>query len=87
VQIGWGITRCMRGRRPTAGKVNLMKPATGTGFRAVGRVIRSGRALTVCTGELHAHHEGKDIVVALTPTTMMTLLDGGEPSDWPRPRT
>src|SRR5262245_3290771 len=32
-------------------KVNLMKPAAGESFRAVGKVIRAGRTLSVCGAE------------------------------------
>src|SRR6185436_8764778 len=33
-------------------KVNLLKPAAGSTFRAVGRVIRAGRTLSVCGAEV-----------------------------------
>src|SRR5262245_36777737 len=32
-------------------KINLLEPATGQRFLARGRVLRSGRTLTVCRGE------------------------------------
>src|SRR4030095_9385940 len=35
-------------------KVNLMKPAAGELFRAVGKVIRAGRTLSVCSAEVEA---------------------------------
>src|SRR3954463_2134764 len=35
-------------------KVNLLAPARGAHFRAVGRVVRAGRTLSVVTGELRA---------------------------------
>lgn len=35
-------------------KVNLLAPAAGERFVAVGRVLRSGKTLTVCTGEVFA---------------------------------
>jgi uncharacterized protein (TIGR00369 family) len=56
-------------------KINLMKPAAGELFRAVGRVVRSGHTLTVCTGELHAVplREGKPDVVAVLQATMMAI--------------
>src|SRR5579872_230156 len=31
-------------------KINLMKPAAGSIFRATGKVLRSGNTLSVCTG-------------------------------------
>ncbi|MEP7000256.1 MAG: PaaI family thioesterase [bacterium] len=54
-------------------KVNLLAPAEGTHFLAVGRVVRSGRTLVVCAGELHAIHNERDTVVALMQGTMMAV--------------
>jgi uncharacterized protein (TIGR00369 family) len=56
-------------------KVNLMKPAAGDHFRAIGKVIRAGRTLTVCTAEVHAHVEGKATVIAVMQATMMAVRD------------
>jgi uncharacterized protein (TIGR00369 family) len=56
-------------------KLNLMKPAAGTHFRATGKVVRAGRTLTVCTGEVEARLEGKPTVIALMQATMMTIRD------------
>ena len=54
-------------------KVNLLAPAIGERFRAVGTVVRSGRTLTVCTGEVLALREGvPDKQVALIQATMIT---------------
>lgn len=50
-------------------KVNLLAPAKGTLFRAVGRVVKAGRTLTVCQGELQA--DGKPVVMMVA--TMMTM--------------
>lgn len=36
-------------------KINLMRPAVGQRFLAVGRVQNAGRLLTVCTGEVRAY--------------------------------
>jgi len=35
-------------------KLNLMRPAIGARFVAIGRVQNAGRLLTVCTGEVRA---------------------------------
>jgi len=35
-------------------KVNLLAPARGNRFRAIGRVVRAGRTVTVVSGELRA---------------------------------
>lgn len=48
-------------------KVNLLAPARGAEFRALGRVVRSGRTLVVVSGELLAD----DTVVALMQGTMI----------------
>lgn len=54
-------------------KVNLLAPAAGNRFVAMGRVIKSGRTLTVCHGELRAVQEDGEIVVAVLQGTMMTV--------------
>jgi len=53
-------------------KVNLLAPAVGDRFRAVGTVVRSGRTLTVCSGEVFALAAGRpDKQVALMQATMI----------------
>jgi len=53
-------------------KVNLLAPAVGDRFRAVGTVVRSGRTLTVCSGEVFALVAGRpDRQVALMQATMI----------------
>ena len=52
-------------------KVNLLAPAQGTEFLAVGRVVRSGRTLVVVTGELRATSGAGETVVALMQGTMI----------------
>lgn len=56
-------------------KMNLMKPAAGSLFRATGRVIRAGRTLTVCAAEVAAEEGGGSSVVAVMQATMMTIRD------------
>jgi uncharacterized protein (TIGR00369 family) len=56
-------------------KINLMAPAAGTHFRAVGRVVRSGRTLTVCGGQLRATSADGEAVVAVMQATMMALRE------------
>lgn len=54
-------------------KINLLRPALGKHFLAVGRVQNAGRNLTVCTGELRAFKEEGETaykVVALMQATM-----------------
>jgi uncharacterized protein (TIGR00369 family) len=68
-------------------KVNLLAPGAGARFRAMGRVIRAGRTLTVCSGELIAVREGADaegdpgLVVALMQATMMAVRERAGLSD------
>ena len=54
-------------------KINLMAPAVGELFLARGRVIRPGKTLSVCTGEVIAHQQGKGKTVATMLATMMAL--------------
>jgi uncharacterized protein (TIGR00369 family) len=44
-------------------KVNLLTPAVGERFVAVGRVLRSGRQLSVCTGEARAITRASEKIV------------------------
>ena len=62
-------------------KVNLMKPAAGSHFRAVGRVVRAGRTLTVCAGEVHAEGGEGSTVVALMQATMMAVRERADITD------
>ncbi len=54
-------------------KVNLLAPAQGEGFLARGRVVRAGRTLTVCSGEVVALHGGGERPVALMTATLMAV--------------
>lgn len=54
-------------------KVNLLAPAAGERFVAGGRVVRSGRTLTVCTAEVRAESAGVETVVALMQATMISI--------------
>lgn len=38
-------------------KLNLLRPALGQRFIAIGKVVNAGRMLTVCTGEVRAFTE------------------------------
>jgi uncharacterized protein (TIGR00369 family) len=53
-------------------KVNLLAPAAGPRVRAVGRVLRRGRSLTICAGDAYALDGGRETHVATCLTTMMT---------------
>ena len=56
-------------------KVNLVRPAVGQHFLAVGRVQNAGKSLTVCTGEARAFAGDASSykVVALMQATMITV--------------
>ena len=54
-------------------KVNLLSPAKGERFIARGRVVRPGKKLMVCLGEVFAEENGKRKQVALMTATMMVL--------------
>ncbi len=58
-------------------KVNMLAPAAGRRFEAVGRVRKAGRTITVCEGELRAFaaEDEAETVVALMQGTMMTVRD------------
>ena len=56
-------------------KINLMQPAAGPRFRALGKVLRAGRMLTVCTGEVHACHDDRQVVIAVMQATLMTIQE------------
>ncbi|HEU4988144.1 MAG TPA: PaaI family thioesterase [Gemmatimonadaceae bacterium] len=65
-------------------KVNMLAPAAGRRFAAIGRVRKAGRTITVCEGEMRAFSddgpaEGK--LVALMQGTMMTVADRPELTD------
>ena len=54
-------------------KVNLLAPATGERMRAIGRVIKSGRTLVVCGGEVIAVAGETESVVTIMQATMMAV--------------
>ena len=56
-------------------KINLMRPALGRRFLAIGRVQSAGRTLTVCTGEVRAYAGDGDAhkVVALMQATIVAV--------------
>ena len=56
-------------------KINLMKPAAGSVFRATGKVLKSGKSLTVCSGMVEANNENEWSTIAVMQATMMALTD------------
>lgn len=57
-------------------KVNLLNPAAGERFVARGQVVKPGRTIMVCTGEVVAERaDGTQQTVALMQATMMVIRD------------
>lgn len=54
-------------------KVNFVAPARGEMFIATGRVLRPGRTLTLCNGEVNAEEGEKRTLIAAIQTTMMRI--------------
>jgi len=54
-------------------KVNMLAPAIGERFIATGRVVRAGRTLTVCSGEVTTERDGATVAVLLMQATMMSV--------------
>jgi len=60
---------------PVEFKLNLLEPAVGERIEARGRVVRSGRTLSVCLAEAWAiDAAGNEQLVATLQGTMMCLL-------------
>lgn len=53
-------------------KVNLLAPAVGERFLAVGRVLRSGKTLSVCAGEVYALQGASRKLICAMQATMIT---------------
>jgi uncharacterized protein (TIGR00369 family) len=56
-------------------KINLLAPAQGDYFRAIGRVVKSGRTITVCDGEVLAVKADASKRVATMTATVMAVVD------------
>ena len=54
-------------------KINLMRPAIGDRFVAVGRVQNAGRLLTVCTGEVRAFSGSSSKLIAIMQATIANV--------------
>jgi uncharacterized protein (TIGR00369 family) len=63
-------------------KVNLLNPAAGVRFVARGQVVKPGRTIMVCTGEVTAERDdGAVATVALMQATMMVIRDRANIAD------
>lgn len=54
-------------------KINLLAPAAGERLRALGRVIKPGRTLTICDVEVFAVKAGQEKICAKLLQTLMTM--------------
>lgn len=54
-------------------KVNFLSPAVGERFIARGQVVKAGRTITVCEGDVTALNEGKEKTVATMLATMISI--------------
>jgi uncharacterized protein (TIGR00369 family) len=54
-------------------KVNLMSPGKGEAILARGRVVKPGRNVSFCHGDVFALEGGKEKLVATMAATMMTV--------------
>jgi uncharacterized protein (TIGR00369 family) len=54
-------------------KINLLRPAIGDRFLAVGKVQSAGKLLTVCTGEVKAFSGTSSKVVAIIQATIVNI--------------
>ncbi len=56
-------------------KINLIAPGAGERLVARGRVLKAGRTLTVCLGEVSAVKDGAEKLCATALQTLMILAD------------
>ncbi|MEM7226264.1 MAG: PaaI family thioesterase [Pseudomonadota bacterium] len=54
-------------------KINLLAPADGERLRAIGRVVKPGRTLTICDVEVFAVKAGAEKICAKLLLTHMTM--------------
>jgi len=54
-------------------KINLLAPASGETFHALGRVRKPGRSVFVSEGELYARRGGEDKLIATMAGTLMAI--------------
>lgn len=54
-------------------KINLFAPARGERLVARGRVVRAGRTITVCQGDVYAAGPGSEVHCATMVATMMRV--------------
>ncbi len=54
-------------------KVNFLRPARGERFEARGRVLKPGKTLTICTGEVFSVNGEQSELIAIMQATMIAI--------------
>ncbi len=54
-------------------KVNFLSPALGEKFTAIGKVIKPGKTISFCQGEVVAVQDGKEKTIATMAATMISV--------------
>ena len=54
-------------------KINLLRPAIGDRFLAIGKVRKAGKSLTVCTGEVQAFSGSSSNLIAIMQATVANI--------------
>jgi uncharacterized protein (TIGR00369 family) len=54
-------------------KANFLAPAQGSHFLARGRVLRAGRTVIVCAGDVVAVQDGTEVAIATMLATIMAI--------------
>jgi uncharacterized protein (TIGR00369 family) len=62
-------------------KLNLLAPAVGQRMIARATVLRAGRTVTVCRGDVFAVSDGGEKLIAAMQATMMAVVDRSGVSD------
>jgi uncharacterized protein (TIGR00369 family) len=62
-----------RGVLTTEYKINLLAPTAGMRIVARGKVVKSGRTLTLAQAEVFAEDEGKERLIAFLTATLMAV--------------
>lgn len=66
-------------------KINLVSPADGGRLVARGAVVRAGRSLTICRGEVFVIRNGVEKLCAVASQTLMILADRADGPAYNRP--
>jgi uncharacterized protein (TIGR00369 family) len=59
-------------------KINLLAPAAGERFRALGTVRKPGRNIFAAEGELYAEGDGDSALIATMSATLMALMPAAQ---------